>query len=123
MEEYPQSKDGDEERQSSVFLLPPFLREVISGLPPVGRVPEGDTLMPQIVVVEMVVPMDLQRLSDRAAAKQGEIKNLYFGLRHDELSHNQATISFCSFSPKSLNRVLMRFISTPQAPVRQGGNT
>lgn len=59
--------------------------------------------------MEMQVPMDFQGLSDGTAAKEGEIKVLYFGLRHAELSHNQATVSFCGFSPKCVNHLLMRF--------------
>lgn len=33
MEECPAPKDGDEERWTSVFLLPPFLRAVVVGFP------------------------------------------------------------------------------------------
>lgn len=67
--------------------------------------------------------MGFQGLSNGAQAKQGEIKDLYCGLRHAELSRNQATVSFCDFAPKRLNCLLVRFSLSPQAPARQGGNT
>lgn len=49
--------------------------------------------MPQDLHFKMEVPMDFERLSNWAA---GVIKDLYFGLRHADLSYNQATISFHS---------------------------
>lgn len=117
MEECPWSKDGDEERWTSVLLLPPFLKAVIVGLPrdSSGQGPRRG--YPDASGSSLWKWRCQWTFRGFLTGQQpnGEIKDLYFGPRHAELSHNQATISFCGFRPKGLHRLLMRFSLSSQA--------